>query len=80
MLAQIYSLWTQFLTLFPGSIHWLVSLVIFIFLIKVIVGLIKKSFVWLLLLILFVPASIPLIREIFTSLIEFLQLVLPSVF
>jgi len=80
MLEQIYSLWLDFLALFPDSIRWLVSLVVFCFLVKVIIDLVKKSFIWLLLLILFVPASIPLIREIFTSLVKFLQLILPNLF
>ncbi|MDD3679258.1 MAG: hypothetical protein PHX72_00125 [Candidatus Shapirobacteria bacterium] len=80
ILEQAYSLWLQFLALFPNSIRWLVSLVVFIFFVKIIIDLVKKSFFWLLLLILFVPASIPLIKEIFTSLFRFLQLILPSLF
>lgn len=80
MLEQIYSLWLDFLALFPDSIRWLVSLLIFIFFVKVIIDLVKKSFVWLLLLILFVPASIPLLKEIFSSLVSFLQLILPNSF
>ncbi len=80
MLDQLYSLWLDFLALFPDSIRGLVSLVVFIIFVKVIINLVKKSFVWLLLLILFVPASIPLIKEIFASLIGFLKLILPNIF
>ncbi|KUK83698.1 MAG: hypothetical protein XD98_0272 [Microgenomates bacterium 39_6] len=80
MLKQLYFLWLDFLALFPDSIRWLVSLVVFVIFVKIIVDLVKKSFVWLLLLILFVPASIPLIKEIFTSLIDFLKLILPNIF
>jgi hypothetical protein len=80
MLEQVYSLWLDFLALFPNSIRWLVSLVVFIIFVKIIINLVKKSFIWLLLLILFVPASIPLIKEIFSSLFNFLKLILPSIF
>ncbi|MDD3532227.1 MAG: hypothetical protein PHR64_02510 [Candidatus Shapirobacteria bacterium] len=80
MLEQAYSLWLDFLALFPDSIRWLVSLAVFIFFIKIIIDLVKKSFIWLLLLILFVPASIPLIKEIFTSIVRFLQFILPNIF
>jgi len=80
MLDQLYSLWLGFLALFPDSIRWLVSLIVFIFFVKVIIDLVKRSFIWLLLLILFVPASIPLIKEIFVSLVRFLRLILPNIF
>jgi len=80
MLEQIYSLWLDFLALFPDSIRWLISLVVFILFIKIIIDLVKKSFIWLLLLVLFVPASIPLIKEIFISIVRFLQFILPNIF
>lgn len=80
MLEQAYSLWLDFLALFPDSIRGFVSLAVFVFFIKVIIDLVKKSFIWLLLLIFFVPASIPLIKEIFASIVRFLQFILPNIF
>jgi len=80
MLEQIYSLWLGFLAFFPDSIRWLVSLLVFIFFVKVLIDLVKQSFVWLLLLVLFIPASVPLIREIFVFVVKFLQLILPRFF
>ncbi len=78
MLDKLYTLWLDFIALFPSSIRWIISLVIFIVLAKAIFNLVKKSFIWLLLLILFVPASVPLIKEIFIAIIEFLKFILPN--
>ncbi len=77
MLEEIYHLWEQFLHFFPSSLRWITSLIIFGLLVKLIISLIKKSFIWLILLVLFVPASIPLLKEIFGSVFRFLQKVLP---
>jgi hypothetical protein len=80
MLERIYSLWLSFLAFFPDSIRWLISLLVFIFFVKVLIDLVKRSFVWLLLLVLFIPASVPLIKEIFFFIVNFLQLILPRFF
>lgn len=80
MLTQIYSLWSQFISIFPESIRWLIALIVFIFLLKLVIDLVKKNFIWLLLLIVFVPASLPLLKEIFNWLFNLLKFIFPSVF
>lgn len=77
-LDQLYSLWQQFLTVFPDWMGGIISLVVFVFLIKSLIELVKKSFIWLILLIIFVPASLPLLQEIGLDIIALLQKLLPQ--
>ena len=70
---QIISIYEHFIGIFPINIQWIISLIIFVFIILAVIDLVKRNFVFLLLLILLIPASIPLLKSIFQGLIAFLQ-------
>lgn len=73
MLSRIFALYNQFLAVFPEGIHFWLSLAILLVLIKWLLSLLKRSLVWLLLLVIFVPASVPILKEIAFGVVEFLE-------
>ncbi len=74
---QIQSLYHQFISIFPPTIQTLVSIGLFIGLVVILLDLVKRNFIWLLLLILFVPAAIPILKNISDNLLVFLKILLP---
>jgi len=69
---QIISIYNQFISIFPASIQWIISLVIFIVVVKWTIDLVKQNIIWLILLIILLPASIPILRSVFDGLLTFL--------
>lgn len=76
MIDQITSLYNQFLSLFPPEFHFWVSLVLFLMLVFWLLSLIKKNIIWLILLIILLPVSIPLLKQIFSGILSFLRFLL----
>ncbi len=73
---QIYSLYNQFLSYFPPQIHGLVSLVLAGLIAVGIIKVIKKDFVYIILLIVLVPASLPILKSIWQSLSNIIKFLL----
>jgi len=69
---QIISIYNQFISIFPVNIQWIISLVIFIVVVKWTIDLVKQNIIWLILLIILLPASIPILRSVFDGLLTFL--------
>lgn len=73
---QIYSLYNQFLSYFPVQIHGLVSLVLAGLIVVGIVKVIRKDFVYIILLVVLVPASLPILKSIWQSLSNIIKFLL----
>ncbi|NMC36602.1 hypothetical protein GYA49_06205 [Candidatus Beckwithbacteria bacterium] len=73
ILDELTALYDRFLTLFPGSIQPLVSLIIIIAVVLLVIDLVKRNFIWIILLILLLPASIPLLRSVLDGVLAFLN-------
>lgn len=65
---QIYSIYNQFLSYFPENLHGLVSLALAVVIAIGIVKVIKREFVYILLLVVLLPASVPILKNIWESL------------
>ncbi len=76
VIDDIISIYDQFISLFPLEFQWVVSLIIFIAIVVGVFNLIKQNFIFLILLILIIPASIPILLSIFEGLLAFLQHIL----
>ena len=74
---QIMMLWQDFISLFPMGLQGLIALLIFVGIVLMLIDLIKRNFIWILLLIIFVPASVPIFRTIVDGVFYFLRNVLP---
>ena len=69
-------LYNQFLGFFPDFLHPFISIAVVIFLVYSIVQAIKQNFIWLILLVLLLPASIPIIKNVVDILIGFIKYLL----
>lgn len=59
------------------ELQGLIALLIFVGIVLMLIDLIKRNFIWILLLIIFVPASVPIFRTIVDGVFYFLRNVLP---
>ncbi|NIM46810.1 MAG: hypothetical protein GTN40_01480 [Candidatus Aenigmarchaeota archaeon] len=64
-------LYERFLSIFPQEIHWLISLIILIAIVVAFIRLIRRGWIALILLIIFLPIVIPALRNIFSELYQF---------
>ena len=69
-------LYNQFLNFFPSFMHPIISIIVVIFLVYSIVQAIKSNFIWLIVLIVLLPASIPILKNVFGVLIGFIKYLL----
>jgi hypothetical protein len=69
-------LYDRFLSVFPPALHFWISLLLFLVIVFWVLDLVKKNLIWLILLIVLLPASIPLLRQIFLGVLQFLRFLL----
>jgi hypothetical protein len=75
-MSELYSIYNQFLAIFPESLHWVVSLVLAGFLVLAIYQTIKRNFIWIILLIILLPASLPILSNVWDSILELIKFLL----
>ena len=75
-LSQFYSLYDQFLGNFPDNMHWVVSLALAGLLVLAIFQTIKRNFIWIILLIVLLPAAIPILRNVWEGALEVIKFLL----
>lgn len=75
-MEQILSIYDQFLGFFPRSIHGAVSFVLAILIIYAIYKVIKHNFIWLILLIILLPASKPILLSIWDGAVHTVKFLL----
>ena len=70
---SLYSVYNRFLSYFPENIHWLISLFLAALLVYGIYKVIRRQFIYLILLVILLPASVPILRNIWQELLEILK-------
>jgi hypothetical protein len=70
------NLYNQFLSFFPSFLHPVISIIVVIFLVYSIVQALKKNFIFLIILVVLLPASIPILKQVFDILITFIKYLL----
>lgn len=73
---QIYSIYNQFLSFFPPNLHGLVSLGLAVLIVIAILQILKKNFVYIILLVVLLPASVPILQNIWESLVNIVKFLL----
>ncbi len=76
MISYFIELYNKFLSFFPPFLHTFISLVIVVFIAYSIVQIIKRNFIWLIVLVVLLPASIPVIKQIVGSIISVIRYLL----
>lgn len=72
-LQSIYDLYNQFLNNFPPDVRGIVSLFLAALLVVGIFKVLKREFIYIILLVILLPASIPILKNIWAQLLEVLQ-------
>jgi len=72
-MEQFFAWYDKLVAVFNPSYQWLISLVLIIIIIAILWRLIKKTYLFLILLIILVPASLPILRNFFLGLLEFIR-------
>ena len=67
--------YNQFLTIFPEQVHWLISLIILLSLAIAFIKLIRYHWLFIFILIILIPALIPIFKSFFLSLWNFILFV-----
>jgi hypothetical protein len=76
-LYQFLTGWYEaFLSIFPGPLQWMITLLVIIGLVGAFIGLIRQSWWFLLLLVILLPVLVPVLRHFFSDLWGFFQYLL----
>ncbi len=75
-LDPIYGIYNQFLSYFPDNLHGVVSLVLAILLVFGIYKVLRRQLVYLILLVILLPASVPILKNIWELILSFLKFLL----
>lgn len=73
---QIFGIYNQFLSYFPANLHGLISLMLAILIVVAVFRIIKKDFVYIILLVVLLPASWPILKNIWDSLSNIIKFLL----
>ena len=72
-LQQIYGIYDQFLSNFPAKFHGMVSLALAVLLVYGIYKVLRKHFIYVVLLVILLPASVPILRSVWGQTLELLK-------
>lgn len=73
---SVYSIYNQFLGYFPDKVHGLVSFALACLLVFGIYKILKKEVVYIILLIVLLPASVPILKDTWAQILEVLKFLL----
>ncbi len=76
MFETLQNLYANILAIFPEFLHPFISIGLAIFLVISILEVLKKNFIWLIVLILLLPASLPILKEVLAIAIKFIKYLL----
>jgi len=65
---RIFTIYNQFISVFPVQYQWVVSAIIFFAVAGFMWNLIKRNWLWLILLVVVFPGILPVLQNIFNSL------------
>ncbi len=72
-LSRIQDIYSQFLANFPVQYQPVVSVIVGLLIVYVIYRIIKRDFIFIVLLVVLVPASIPVLKSIWSGLLMLLK-------
>jgi hypothetical protein len=75
-MTQIFELYNQFINIFPKVMQWAVSVFLAILLVYAIYKILKKNFIYIILLVVLLPASFPIFKNIWQNLLILLKFLL----
>ncbi len=76
IMDQILEIYNQFLGYFPTNIQWLVSVVLAVILVVAIFKVLKRNFIFIIVVIILLPASVPIFKDVWETVLELLKFLL----
>ena len=73
IIAQLESSYQLFLNIFPHPLQPIISVLVGILLVYIVVQAIRKDFIYLILLVVLLPASIPILHNIGQGVVELMK-------
>lgn len=70
--ARIFAMYGNFISIFPEQYQWIVSIIIILAVAAFLWNLIKKNWMWIILLVVIFPGILPVLQNIFNSLARML--------
>ena len=75
-LQSLYSIYDQFLSYFPSSLHGWISLFLAILLVIGIYKVLRRQLVYLILLVVLLPASVPILKNVWEQVLLIIKFLL----
>lgn len=72
-MQEIQKIYAQFLGIFPQALHPFISILLGLFLIYSVVQVLKKDFIYLIILVILLPASIPILKDVGLAIVQFIK-------
>ncbi len=67
-IERLFDIYKSFITIFPEQYQWIVSLILVLAIASFLFNLIRKNWLWLILVVVLFPGILPLLKNIFDSL------------
>jgi len=75
-MAEIQNLYSQFINIFPVGIQPIVSIAMAVFLVYSVVQVVKRNFIYLILLVILLPASVPILKGVWEGILAIIRFLL----
>lgn len=75
-MTEIQSLYLQFLNYFPKSFQPIVSVVLAVFLVYSVFQVVKRNFIFLIVLVVLLPASVPILKGVVDAIVLLVKFLL----
>lgn len=72
----LQNLYNQFLNYFPGFLHPIISLILVVLLVYSIFQALKRNFIFIIILIVLLPASVPILKSVWEGILALIRLLL----
>jgi hypothetical protein len=73
---EIQNLYIEFLTNFPENLRPIISIGLAVLLVYAVLKVIKKDFIYIIALIVLLPASIPILKSVWEGVVSFIKFLL----
>ncbi len=75
-MQYLQDLYSSFLSYFPNFLHPVISIIVVIFLVYSIVQALKRNFIFLIIIVILLPASIPILKQVVDILVNVIKFLL----
>jgi hypothetical protein len=75
-MQELQNIYLGFLNLFPGFLHPFISIGLAVFIVYSAFQVVQRNFIYIVVLVILLPASIPILRDVVDAVVGFIKFVL----